>query len=350
MLAGVLHMPGDLRVEEVADPVPSAGEVLVEVAYNGLCGTDATEYSKGPMMVPLTTPHPGSGHVGPTILGHEFVGRVVSAGAAAQEWVGKRVASGAGVSCGSCAWCVRGRTNLCQSYYTLGLSTHGGLAQRVCAPASTLAEIPSDLPDVEAALAQPLAVGLHAVTRSGAAPGETLVVMGAGAIGSFILAGLCGHDGEVVVVDIDAPRLVAAQELGATRTIQIEPGTSGAELASEIGRPVDLVIESAGAPGSATRALDLVMRGGRVLLVGLSKEPQELALAGVVLREIDIATTVAHVCATDLPRALDLLRERPLGSLLGVKEVPLEAVVEQGLRPLVAGTAGGKILVAPSRG
>ncbi|HET8766334.1 MAG TPA: hypothetical protein VFM86_03325, partial [Pedococcus sp.] len=62
------------------------------------------------------------------------------------------------------------------------------------------------------------------------------------------------------------------------------------------------------------------------------------------------ATTVAHVCATDLPRALDLLRERPLGRLLGVTEVPLDAVVEQGLRPLAAGTAGGKILVAPSRG
>src|SRR5690348_12201921 len=192
MLAGVLYSAGDLRVEDVPEPVPAEGEVLVEVSYNGLCGTDATEYSKGPMMVPLTTRHPGSGHLGPTILGHEFVGRVVSAGAGAQEWVGKRVASGAGVSCGTCAWCLRGRTNLCQSYYTLGLSTHGGLAERVCAPASTLAKIPSDLPDVEAALAQPLAVGLHAVTRSGAAPGETVVVMGAGAIGSFILAGLSG--------------------------------------------------------------------------------------------------------------------------------------------------------------
>ena len=350
MLAGVLYSAGDLRVEDVPEPVPADGEVLVEVSYNGLCGTDATEYSKGPMMVPLTTRHPGSGHLGPTVLGHEFVGRVVAAGAGTQEWVGKRVASGAGVSCGSCAWCLRGRTNLCQSYYTLGLSTHGGLAERVCAPASTLAEIPSDLTDVEAALAQPLAVGLHAVTRSGAAPGETVLVMGAGAIGSFILAGLSGHDGEVVVADIDPARLAAAMELGATRTIQIEPGTSAAELGSQVGQPVDLVIESAGAPGSAAKALDLVARGGRVLLVGLSKEPQELALAGVVLREVDIATTVAHVCATDLPRALDLLRERPLGRLLGVTEVPLDAVVEQGLRPLAAGTAGGKILVAPSRG
>jgi len=350
MLAGVLHAPGDLRVEEVAEPAPSEGEVLIEVTYNGLCGTDATEYSKGPMMVPLNARHPGSGHLGPTILGHEFIGRVVAAGAGAESWVGKRVACGAGVSCGTCAWCRRGRTNLCESYYTLGLSTHGGLAERVCAPTSTLAEIPSDVRDVDAALAQPLAVGLHAVSRSGVQPGDTVVIMGAGAIGSFILAGLRGHQGEVVVMDIDAPRLAAAEAMGATRTIQLTGDMTTGDLIDQVGRSVDLVIESAGAPGSAARALDLVARGGRVLLVGLAKEPQPLALAGIVLREIDITTTVAHVCGTDLPRALELLRATPLSDLIGVKEVPLATVEPDGLRPLVAGTAGAKILVKPNHG
>ena len=350
MLAGVLHAPGDLRVEEVADPTPSEGQVLIEVTYNGLCGTDATEYSKGPMMVPLNARHPGSGHLGPTILGHEFIGQVVAAGAGAETWMGKRVACGAGVSCGTCAWCRRGRTNLCESYYTLGLSTHGGLAERVCAPTSTLAEIPSDVRDVDAALAQPLAVGLHAVSRSGVQPGDTVVIMGAGAIGSFILAGLRGHEGEVVVVDIDAHRLAAAEELGATHTIQLTADMSTGDIAAQVGKPVDLVVESAGAPGSAALALELVARGGRVLLVGLAKEPQALALASVVLREVDIVTTVAHVCSTDLPRALELLRGTELSELIGVKEVTLAAVEAEGLRPLVAGTAGGKILVKPSHG
>ena len=130
------------RLEDRPEPACRPDEVVIEVTYNGLCGTDATEYTKGPMMVPLSVAHPGSGHVGPTILGHEFVGTVVDAGADARTWRGRRVASGAGVSCGACAWCRRGRTNLCARYYTLGLSTHGGLARFVAAPASTLREIP----------------------------------------------------------------------------------------------------------------------------------------------------------------------------------------------------------------
>ena len=349
MLAGVLHAPGDLRVEEVADPTPKPGEVVIEVFYNGLCGTDATEYSKGPMMVPLHTRHPGSGHLGPTILGHEFIGRVVATASDASGWLGKTVACGAGVSCGECAWCRRGRTNLCASYYTLGLSTHGGLAQYVAAPSSTLVEIPAGTRDVDAALAQPLAVGLHAVDRAGIQPGDRVLVLGAGAIGSFILAGLTGHRGMVVVADIDEARLSAAATLGASRTIKLNPDSSSEEVGDLVGEQVDVVIESSGAPGAAARALDLAVRGGRVLLVGLSKAPQPIALAGVVLREVDVVTTVAHVCGADLPRALTLLGETRLSDAVGVKPIGLPAVVPEGLSALVAGTASQKILVDPRR-
>src|SRR5207244_3981510 len=80
MLAGVLYGLGDLRVEDRPEPRCGPGEVVIEVAYNGLCGTDATEYAKGSILVPLDERHPGSGHVGATILGHEFVGTVVAAG------------------------------------------------------------------------------------------------------------------------------------------------------------------------------------------------------------------------------------------------------------------------------
>ena len=350
MRAGVLHAPHDLRVEDRPEPVPGAADVVIEVRYNGLCGTDATEYSKGPMMVPLEKPHPGSGHVGPTTLGHEFIGTVVDTGAEARDWIGKRVASGAGVSCGRCAWCLRGRTNLCASYYTLGLSTHGGLAELVGAPASTLVEIPGSCVDLEAALAQPLAVGLHGVDRAGIEAGQRVVLLGAGAIGSFILAGLAGHRGPVTVLDVDPGRLDAARTLGATETHLIGRDTTLEELRDLLPDPVDVVIESSGAPGAAAKALGLAARGGRVLLVGLVKAPQELLLADAVLREVDVRTTVAHVCGTDLPKALDLLSRTPLSSTLGVATIPLESVVAQGLDPLVAGTAGGKILVDPRRG
>jgi len=350
MRAGVLHAPHDLRVEDRPDPAPGPSDVVIEVSYNGLCGTDATEYSKGPMMVPLEKRHPGSGHVGPTTLGHEFIGTVVDAGADARSWIGKRVASGAGVSCRHCSWCRQGRTNLCASYYTLGLSTHGGLAELVAAPASTLVAIPDGCADLEAALAQPLAVGLHGVDRAGIAPGQRVVLLGAGAIGTFILAGLDGHEGPVAVVDIDEGRLAAARQLGATETHLIARDATLDDLRDLLPDPVDVVIESSGVPGAAAKALGLAARGGRVLLVSLVKTPQELVLSDVVLREVDVITTVAHVCGTDLPKALDLLARTPLSSTLGVSTVALENVVADGLDPLVAGTAGGKILVDPRRG
>jgi len=349
MRAVVLHAPHDLRLEDRPEPECRADEVLIEVAYNGLCGTDATEYTKGPMMVPLSVAHPGSGHVGPTILGHEFVGTVVDAGADAAQWTGRRVASGAGVSCGVCDWCVRGRTNLCAHYYTLGLSTHGGLARFVAAPASTIREIPDGCADIDAALAQPLAVGLHGVARSGVRPGDTVVVLGAGAIGSFLLAGLAGHDGPVVAMDVDPGRLDTAQVLGATETRLIDGDASAADLRSMIPEGADVVIESSGAVGSAQRAFALAARGGSVLLVGLTKQPQPIELADLVLREIDVRTTVAHVCDADLPAALALLAERPLSTIVLDRVVALDDVVA-GFERLASGAARGKIVVDPRHG
>ena len=90
-----------------ADPQAGPGEVLLRVTYSGLCGTDATEYRHGPRMVPLNPAHPVSGHLGPMVLGHEFIGEVVEDGLGAEEFAGRRVASGAGISCGTCAWCRR---------------------------------------------------------------------------------------------------------------------------------------------------------------------------------------------------------------------------------------------------
>jgi (R,R)-butanediol dehydrogenase/meso-butanediol dehydrogenase/diacetyl reductase len=350
MRAAVLHAPLDLRVEQRPDPTAAVDEVIVEVSYNGLCGTDATEYTKGPMMVPLTVPHPGSGHVGPTTLGHEFIGTVVEAGPGLQRWVDRRVASGAGVSCGQCAWCLRGRTNLCARYYTLGLRTHGGLADFVAVPASTLRAIPDGCPDVEAVLAQPLAVGLHGVRRSGMKAGDRVVLLGAGAIGSFILAGLAGHDGPVTALDVHPGRLDVARSLGATETHLVDRDATSLDLRDLVPDGADVVIESSGVPGAAARAFAVAARGGTVLLVGLTKAAQSLELADLVLREIDIRTTVAHVCDTDLPAALDLLTERPLADLMVERVVPLDRVVEDGFAALAAGATHGKLVVAAGHG
>jgi len=350
MKAAVLHAPGDVRIEDLEIPTPASDEVLIRVSHNGLCGTDATEYTKGPMMVPLLKVHPGSGHLGPTTLGHEFIGTVVGAGAEATDWVGKRVASGAGVHCGKCRWCLAGKTNLCAQYYTLGLSTHGGLAEFAVSPARIVREIPDAVMDIDAALAQPQAVGLHAVRQAGLAEGDRVVLLGVGAIGSFVCSALSRHGGPVIAVDVDQRRLDIARQLGATDAILISRDTSAAQLREVVGPDVDVVFETSGAPGAAERAFALPVMGGKVVLVGLNKTPQPLNLAEIVLREIDVRTTVAHVCDQDLSEALDLVGDRKLSELLVDRVIPLSDIVQGGLEPLASGQLLGKVLVDPRLG
>src|SRR4051812_35022207 len=212
MRAAVFHGPRDVRIEEVAEPGPPArGEVVLQVIRSAICGTDSSEWDHGPV---LCRP--------PVVLGHEFVGRVVDAGAEVDGIaVGDRVVSGAGISCGRCAWCRRGRTNLCAAYRTLGLQVDGGLAEYVTSPASICRVVPPGCDDDAAAMAQPLAVALHALSRVALQPDERVAVIGAGGIGSFLVAGAAyrAADGAVTALDIDAQRLATAAALGADAAV-----------------------------------------------------------------------------------------------------------------------------------
>ena len=180
MRAAVFHGPHDVRIENVPDPVaPAPGEVVLEVMRAAICGTDASEWDHGPVLC-----RPG------VVLGHEFVGRVVGLGDdVAALRIGDRVVSGAGISCGRCRWCLSHRTNLCAEYRTLGLQVDGGLAEYVTSPAAICHPVPDACEDDAAAMTQPLAVALHALSRVAQGPGDAVAVIGAGGIGSFIVAG-----------------------------------------------------------------------------------------------------------------------------------------------------------------
>src|SRR4051812_39099338 len=207
MRAAVYHGPGDVRIESVPEPGPPApGELVVEVLRGAICGTDSSEYEHGPHLIPLHDRHPNSGHVGPLILGHEFVGRVTQLGEGVTRFqVGDRVVTGAGASCGECEWCRAGRTNLCSVYYTLGLHAHGGLAAAATTPADICVAVPDGCSDDAAAMAQPLAVALHALARGRPEPTDRVVIIGAGGIGALMIGGAAGRGFEhVIAVDIDA--------------------------------------------------------------------------------------------------------------------------------------------------
>jgi threonine dehydrogenase-like Zn-dependent dehydrogenase len=322
----------------------------VEVLRGAICGTDSSEYIHGPRFVPLEHPHEGSGHVGPLVLGHEFVGRVTAVGAGVEGFaVGDRVVTGAGASCGECEWCRLGRTNLCAHYYTLGLHTHGGLATLAKTPASIAEKVPDACSDDAAAMAQPLAVALHGLNRGRVQPHDTLVILGAGAIGALMVGGAHGRGlGRIVAVDVDEGRLATARELGATDTVDAScEDTVAAVRRLTGGHGPHVVIEASGAPTSPAQAVAMVRRGGRVVIVGLQAEPVGLDLFDVAVREIEISSALAHVCASDLPEALEILTRTDLADTILDRVIPLDRLVEDGLMVLAEQRATGKILVDP---
>jgi threonine dehydrogenase-like Zn-dependent dehydrogenase len=305
-----------------------------------LCGTDSAEWEHGPR---LTRP--------PVILGHEVTGSIEAVGPGVTGFgVGDRVVTGAGVSCGDCDWCRVGRTNLCTDYATHGLSLDGGLARWVRVPADTLVRVPDRLSDDAASLGQPLAVAIHAVRRARVRSGDVVVVIGVGGIGAFIVAAASTRDpSELVAIDVDPHRLSAARRLGATRVAD----ASDRDLATVIsevtrGVPPHVILEASGAPHAPAAAMAAVRKGGRVTIVGLQAAPREVDLFALAVREVEVTTTVAHVCRDDLPEAVGMLASQPIADVVIEKVIGLDDLVPAGIMPLLNRTATGKIVVDPT--
>ena len=338
MKAAVFRAPGDVRIEQVAEPAPPGpGDLLIGVSKAALCGTDSAEWDHGPL---LAQP--------PVVLGHEFTGTVVAAGPGVTGFPsGTRVVSGAGISCGACEWCSAGRTNLCARYQTLGLHRDGGLAELVLSPAAICQVVPDALDDVAAAMAQPLAVALHAARRGRTGPGRTCVVIGAGGIGAFIVAAAAGLGADpVIAIDVASGRLDTAAALGAAITVNAErEDPVAAVLAATGGHGAHVVIEATGVPANPAAALAMARRGGDVVIVGLQPRPVPVDLFAVSVREVDVHGTLAHVCGEDLGEAVSLLASTQLAATVLGDVISLGDLVEGGLRPLAERKATGKIIV-----
>ncbi len=353
MRAAVYYGAHAIRVLEHPDPgLPAPDEIQLEVLAASLCGTDVEEYLNGPNLVPLHSVHPSTGHRGPVVLGHEIVGVVKHAGEQAQAagWIaGTRVVPGSGVSCGRCRWCCAGRSNLCTTYYTIGLHCHGGLAQLVNVPVSVCRHVSDDIPASHAVMAQPLAVALHAVQRCCLTGGEIVMVVGVGGVGSLVVAGCIDRGVTVLAVDIAAGRLEKARALGA-RAI-VHAGEEDARVAVQrltANAGADVVVEASGSPDGLSLALGSVRAGGVVNIVGLHRETPPMDLQRLVLREVTIATSKVHLCDSDLPAAIDLISRQPhVPEMLLESEIALDDVVEGGFERMAAGDVNGKVVVRP---
>jgi len=338
MRAAVFHGQGDVRIEEVADPTPTAGELLIEVRAVGICGTDAHEFASGPHMFPIDRQHAHSGHVGPMIPGHEFTGVVRHVGQGVTGFSeGDLIASGAGISCGQCTQCRRMRTNLCERYSTVGLQRNGALAEFVSVPASTCLQVaPYGLTPDAAGLAQPMAIAVHAMRRGRLDTEDEAVIVGAGGIGAFLTYAAASVTESVAVVDLDRERLEIADDLGASHVLQTGDAEEVAGAVREWGMEPTVIYEVSGTIPGLKTALSVLPRGGRLVLVGLQGRNVDLDARTLSLIEHELIGTNAHVCAHDMPTALELLAKRgdPWTDIAPIA-LPLDDLVEEGIRPLV---------------
>jgi (R,R)-butanediol dehydrogenase/meso-butanediol dehydrogenase/diacetyl reductase len=331
------HGPGDVRFEDVPEPVAGPGELLIEVGTVGICGSDAGEFVHEPHFFPIDQAHPFSGHQGPTIPGHEFSGRVTALGDGVEGFhVGDLVASGAGVSCGACDQCRRGRTNMCRSYWTVGLHAHGAMAEMVKAPASCCFNlrdraITTDL----AALAQPMAIAVHASRRGRIGPDDVVLIIGAGGIGSFLTFATAATGATVAAMDLDPAKLAIAAELGAAATVDASRGGDLAERLTAAAGPPTLVFECTATPGCLKLAVETVADNGRVVVVGHQPEPVAIPFKQVSFGEKELIGTMAQAFAADFGPAIDLVCGRPeVWEQVAPTVFPLEDLLTAGLIPM----------------
>jgi (R,R)-butanediol dehydrogenase/meso-butanediol dehydrogenase/diacetyl reductase len=308
------------------------------VSHCGICGSD------------LHFVLDGWGRTGGT-GGHEWSGVVVATGPGVTRWrVGDRVVGAPGPGCGSCPLCTSGRPSLCERRFTPGTGSpeRGAFATYVKADQDHLLGVPEGLGLRQAALAEPLAVALHAVSTSQAAPGQRVLVLGAGPIGLLCTA---------VLVDMGVSEVVVCEPAEARRRRALEVGATEVLAPEDLGRPampMDLVeapfhaaLECSGRAEAQEAALAQLGRAGILVLVGAGMGRPRFEANRILLNEL-VVTGSNEYWAGDFDRSLGLLASGrlPLDRLIEPEDVPLSGLLE-AMRGLAAGEIPAKVLVAP---
>ncbi|MDQ0391142.1 zinc-dependent alcohol dehydrogenase [Labrys monachus] len=314
MKAVRLHGPGDLRVEEIAAPgAPEPGWVTIAVEAAGICGSDLHNFRTGQWI-----------SRSPSTAGHELAGLVTALGAGVDGFsVGDRVVADSRFWCGECERCRAGRRHLCLSLGFVGEVCDGGFAEACVLPARLLHAVDPSVDARIAAMAEPLAVALHAVRRLPKTGGFVLVA-GCGPIGGLVALLLSrSFDGTVLVADRNQARRALVARVTGARPVELE---RDALAAATGGAPVFAAVEATGSVAVLGEMLDIVEPGGAIALVGifhgrLDLDPnrlveREIAVLGCHAFEDELAEAVAGL--GELSASLSELVDREIG----LDEVP----------------------------
>lgn len=329
-----------LEVREVGVPDPGQGEVRIEVARVGICGSDLHAKELGSQPEGL-------------IFGHEFAGVVSDIGPGVSDWsVGDRVVSLPIYHCGHCEQCDAGVPGLCKEHQFIGFSLdHGGAyAQFTVAPTDTLHRVPDSVGFDAAALVEPLSVSRRAVARAPLNKDSVVLVIGTGPIGAGVIqfARLAGAR-TVIVSELSQERRDLALAMGASDVIDPASGNLADLLMQVAGRLPDVIFECVGVPGMIQQAVSSCALGGTIVVVGVCMVEDRFMPMLALTRELTLKFSNCYGPA-DFDAVLDALASGKLEPSAMLTEVVPLADAPDAFEKLMRDKTGCKTLIDPSAG
>lgn len=305
MRALVYTAPHQMELQDRPRPRPEAGESEIAIIAAGICGSDISGFL---------------GHsrrrIPPMVLGHELVGRKAD---------GQRVVTNPLISCGHCTACLGGAQNLCSSWRLLGMDqTSGCYAEFVSIPESQIYEIPAELSDARAVMAEPLANIVHLFRIAAPPPFFRMGIVGGGTMGCLaLLTALRLGVREVMVQDVNDVRLDVVRGMGATQAVNVATDEGRDEARRFAGHGLNLVLDASGSAAARQSAFDICRPGGLVVLLGMSQERTEIDFVTSIRKEHRVAMSFAYT-PVDFERSLALLKAGEIDLTPWTAEMPLE--------------------------
>ena len=341
----------DIRVEDIDAPKAGPGEVLIDIAWCGICGTDLHEYLDGPIFCPKPGhPHPITGQEPPVTLGHEFSGVVAALGEGVDDIeVGQHVVVEPYVLPDDVDPTQPGPYNLHPDVNFTGLAENGGLAEQVAVQRRWVHPISNDVPLDEAALIEPLSVAHHAFAASGAGEGDVVLIGGAGPIGVLTAAVAKAYGCTVVVSELSELRRKKALDAGVADHA-IDP--AAADLKEEIlkitdGTGADAAFECTSVNVVLDQLVDCLKLQGTLVVESIWSKKAELDIHAVVMKELTLRGIIGY--AHDHPATIKLVEEGKVDLKPFITgKIGFNGVVDEGFDTLInRNETAVKILVSP---
>ena len=268
MQALVFNGPHEIEVEELSLPKLLPNELLIDIDGCGVCGTDFHIFEGN---APAKSP---------VVLGHEYTGTIIDSGSKFNKYnVGDKIAVNPNIHCGYCSWCRSGKINLCENLKALGVTINGGMAQYSVVPITQAHLLPNNFPYSKSVFAEPVSCCIHGINQANITPGSKVVIIGAGTIGLVMLqlAQMRGAS-RIIVIDPLAVKRKMAGQLNADFVFNSSDLNLIDKVTEITSGGADTVIECVGNQAAVESALNLVRKGGEIIIFGLASKTAAVSI------------------------------------------------------------------------